>query len=105
MADFAYTVSCTFSDPAVADRWLAWLREEHIDDVCAAGALQGEVVRLDGEPIRMEVRYRFASRAAFEAYERDHAPRLRDEGLSRFPLSLGLEYSRTTGEAIGARSS
>jgi hypothetical protein len=97
---FAYTVQCTFTDQAVAEEWLVWLREEHLADVCRVGALGAEVVRFDGEPIRCEVRYRFASRAAFDTYERDHAPRLREEGLRRFPIERGLTYLRSTGEIV-----
>ncbi len=97
---FAYTVRCTFDDPAIAIEWLDWIRREHLDDVIAAGATGGDVVRLDGEPCRCEVRYRFESRVAFEAYERDHAPRLRQIGLASFPLELGLHYERSTGEIV-----
>ena len=102
MTAFAYTVSCTFTDPAVADAWTQWLRDEHLADVCAGGAVAAEVVRLDGTPLRTEVRYRFADRAAFERYEREHAPRLREEGLRKFPLELGLTYSRSTGELVAS---
>jgi hypothetical protein len=99
----AYTVRCTFTDESVADEWIAWLRDEHIADVCGAGALDGKVVRLDrseGEPLVCEVRYHFASRESMETYERDHAPRLRAEGLERFPLERGLAYERSVGEIV-----
>ena len=94
----AYTVSCTFTDPAIADRWMDWLENGHLADVVDAGAESAYAVRLDGEPACCEARYVFASREAFEAYERDHAPRLREEGLTLFPLDLGLEYARSLGE-------
>ena len=103
----AYTVTCEFDDPAVADEWIAWLRSEHLAEVCDAGALDAEVVRFDAPgdqkisaptPIRCEVRYHFASREAFREYERDHAPRLRAAGLKRFPPERGLTYSRSFGE-------
>lgn len=100
---FAYTVACEFTDPAVADEWVRWLRDEHLKQVCDAGAASAEVVHFDGLPegvVRCEARYRFASRADFERYERDHAPRLRARGLERFPLSRGLSYTRTTGEVV-----
>ena len=97
----AYTVRCRFQDAEVAELWLTWLRDRHLQDVCDAGAESGDVVRLDpvgqeGDVV-CEARYTFASRQAFEAYERDHAPRLRQEGLELFPLSLGLSYSRSLG--------
>ena len=101
---FAYTVTCEFDDPAVADEWIAWLRNEHLAEVCEAGALDAEAIRFDrtaGDArTRCEVRYHFADRAAFKIYERDHAPRLRAAGLERFPPALGLRYSRSVGEVV-----
>ena len=99
---FRYTVTCEFSnsDSQLADRWIGWLRDEHLADVINAGATSAEVVQLDGQPLTVEVRYTFSSRATFEAYERDHAPRLRAEGLEKFPLEMGLEFRRSTGEVV-----
>jgi hypothetical protein len=110
---FSYTVTATFDDPAVADEWLAWLRDEHVRDVIEAGAMDGEVIVVDpdspsGETANgagprkqtCEVRYHFTDRAAFEAYVRDHAPRLREEGLRRFPPERGIAYSRRSGEVV-----
>jgi len=99
---FTYTLSCTFTDAAVAEEWIAWLRESHLADVCAAGALDAEIIRMDSEAAtcRCQVRYHFSSRQAFDAYQRDHAPRLRAEGLKRFPLERGITYERTTGEVL-----
>lgn len=102
---FAYTVACTFTDPDVAGHWLDWLRDEHLADVIAAGATSAQVVEIDGVPegtIRYEARYLYSSREAFERYEKDHAPRLRAEGLERFPLDLGLTYERSIGEVVAA---
>ena len=95
---FSYTVRCTFTDPTVVQSWLKWLLDEHIQDVIDAGALSGEIFRMDDSET-YEIRYRFASKEAFTVYENDHAPRLRAEGLAKFPLELGLEYSRSTGES------
>lgn len=89
-----YDVECTFTDPEVADKWVAWMHDAHIADVVHAGALCGQVVVRESDAIVREVRYRFANRIAFDTYVRDHAPRLRTEGLERFPLSLGLSYQR-----------
>lgn len=103
----AYTVTCTFDDASVAEEWIAWLRDEHLAEVIAAGALDAEVIRLDKNAahsaIQCEVRYHFASRAAFAKYERDHAPQLRAKGLERFPPSRGLKYERSTGEVVHRR--
>jgi Domain of unknown function (DUF4286) len=98
MTKIAYSVACTFSDSAVAEEWAAWLRNGHLADVCAAGAEAAQVVKRDGVPACYEARYVFPSRVVFDAYLRDHAPALRDEGLAKFPLSRGLSYARTVGE-------
>lgn len=98
---FHYTVTTTAATEAVRDAFVAWLTGGHIADVCAAGALSGEVVVRDGELV-VESRYVFASRDAFAAYERDHAPRLRTEGLTLFPS--GLSFQRTTGALVFALS-
>lgn len=101
---FAYTVTCDFTDAGVAEAWLSWLHDEHLAEVCAAGALDAKALRLDAAPegmaVRCEVRYHFASREDFQRYEREEAPRLRAEGLKRFPLARGLRYTRTAGEIV-----
>lgn len=96
----AYTVTCEVDDPAVAEEYLAWLAGGHLAAVCAAGALDGEAVRLDGDAIRIETRYHFASREAFAAYEREHAPALRQDGLARFPPERGVRFTRSVGETV-----
>lgn len=97
---------------AAFDAWVRWLVETHAGDVLAAGAEHAEVVVLDpvGEAERsVEVRYRFASRAAFEGYERDHAPRLRAEGLGELARlghvgGAGVTFARTTGDIRRVRA-
>jgi hypothetical protein len=101
---FVYWVRVRFADPAVAEGWMGWLRGGHIADVIAAGALDAELVRVDtpaGQTL-IEVRYHFAQRADFERYEREHAPRLRAEGVARFPAGPTIAYERGTGELLGA---
>jgi dipeptidase E len=94
----AYTVAVTFTDPALAESWLAWLHGGHLAQVVAAGALDSEVTELEAAQGRsFEVRYHFASREAFEHYQREHAPRLREEGLRLFPSEKGVGYRRTVG--------
>jgi hypothetical protein len=100
MAQVAYTVSATFADAALIDEWLGWLVPGHIADVLAGGATAAEVIELDGPQPTFEVRYHFPSRAAFAAYERDHAPRLRAEGLRLFPAERGVTYRRSVGVVV-----
>ena len=43
----AYTVRCRFTDPDVAEQWLRWLHNEHLQDVCGrrCGKRQGRTSR------------------------------------------------------------
>ena len=100
----AYSVTCTFQNESLAREWPEWIESEHLADVIAAGAIDAEVVILDGNPMRCETRYHFASREEFNIYEREHAPRLRNEGLKKFPLTRGMSYVRSMGEVVGERS-
>jgi hypothetical protein len=94
-----YAVTAEFEDAAVAEEWLRWLGAGHVAEVLAAGATDAEVVELDGGPCRrFEVRYHFPLRETFASYEREHAQRLRAEGLRLFPPERGIAYARSVGE-------
>jgi len=82
----------------MADAWVAWLHQGHIDKVLAAGATNAELSRVPGDEIACRVTYHFPSWDAFTAYERDHAPRLRAEGLALFPIEKGIRYHRSVDE-------
>jgi hypothetical protein len=96
-----YTVSATFTDCKVGDEWIAWLTSGHIEQVLKGGATDAEIIKMDGDDCRYEIRYHFPSRDVFGAYETNHAPRLRAEGLEKFPSSRGITYARSTGVVIG----
>ena len=98
MGEVVYTVAVTFTEAALAEAWLRWLREGHIADVIAGGATSAEIVQMDGVAHGYEVRYRFLTREAFTCYEAEHAPRLRAEGLRLFPPEKGVTYRRSLGE-------
>ena len=98
----AYTVICEIEDSVTAAEWVSWLKDEHLADVCAAGALSATLVQMNENPQTYEVRYTFASWETFSHYETHSAPALREEGLRLFPLSRGLSYRRTVGEVIAA---
>ena len=97
MSAVAYTVAVAFPNRDLADEWLRWLRDGHVAEVLAGGATRAEIVALDGPSLAFEVRYRFPSREALDRYEREHAPRLRAEGLRLFPIEKGVVYRRTVG--------
>ena len=93
----SYTVTVTFSDRTLVEHWLDWLKNGHVADVLAGGASDAEIIELEGSSLSYEVRYHFPSREAFANYEKEHAPRLRAEGLVRFPVDKGIAYRRSVG--------
>jgi hypothetical protein len=95
-----YTVSSEFEDAAVAEEYVVWLRGGHLAEVVSGGALDAELVRMDGMPHRIEVRYHFASPEAFAEYEQVHAPRLRAEGRALFPPERGVRMARSVGTTL-----
>lgn len=100
---FRYTVRGETEDAAAAAAYLAWLTDEgHAAEVCRVSGASAEIVRIDAAIPTFEVRYAFPSRAAFASYERDHAPRLRAEGASRFGSTI--RWARSTGELVRAVS-
>jgi hypothetical protein len=105
---FLYVVRCIFDAREPMQKFLAWLRDRHVADVCRAGAEDAEITLFDPSDDHehaIEVRYRFSSREAFERYEREEAPRLRAEGIAeaaRLGLApgRGVVMKRCTGEGI-----
>lgn len=103
-----YAVVASCPSGKIAAEYIEWLTDGgHLQDVRNAGALTASAVRLDppanapSVPVRVLSLYTFADRAAFDAYERAHAPRLRAEGLAKFGDS-GIVFARETGEVIEA---
>jgi len=101
---YAVTAFCPSSK--VAAEYLDWLIDGgHLKDVLEAGATSAQAIRLDPPPnapptpVRVVSVYTFKDRAAFERYEREHAPRLRKEGLETFK-DAGLRFQRETGEIV-----
>jgi hypothetical protein len=101
-----YTVRCRFENagPGLPEQWVKWLTDHHLAGVIAAGATSAEIIEMDAEVPTFEVRYSFASRTDWEHYLHHHAPRLRAEGLQRFPPELGLVYERSVGRLITSTS-
>lgn len=103
MSQIAYTVSATFRDVETRDEFVRWLLEGHISDVVRGGATSGTVVVVSepDSPIRVDCRYLFPERDAYDRYLSEHAPALRSEGLAKFPPARGVALTRTVGEVIG----
>lgn len=76
-------------DAAIRTDYLAWL-DAHVAEICALPGFSGATVFEVVDPVpvpgrvRLCTRYRLRDRAALDAYLRDHAPRLRADGIARF---------------------
>jgi len=98
MCAILYEVKAEIEDSAMAEAWAAWMLDKHISDVVSAGASLGRLVRWDASTT-ITAQYEFPSRHAYESYLRDHAPRLRAEGLRRFATDK-VRYTRRAGEIL-----
>lgn len=108
MTRILYAVIATLPRQAVADEYVAWLEDGHVDRVVDGGAHSAMIVRLarregDGlapDACQVMTQYVFATRELFEQYEREYAPALREEGRLRFGVDRGITMSRIAGEII-----
>lgn len=100
MAAIAYTVQATLPTSQMRDAYVAWLQQGHIDEVVAGGAESGSVVVITepADPIRVQARYIFRTRDAYDRYIQAVAPGLRAKGLALFPPESGIRFERTVGE-------
>ena len=73
--------------PAIATAYRAWL-DDHVREIVALpGFLDARVslvVPDEADAVVFCCHYRLRDQAAFDAYLRDHAPRMREDGLRRF---------------------
>lgn len=73
-------------DAGIADAYRAWL-EPHIREILAIPGFTGAELLAedadDGQRV-WTVRYHLDARDALERYLREHAPRLRADGIARF---------------------
>lgn len=76
-------------DAAIRADYLAWLHA-HVAEICALPGFTGAQLFEVAEPaptagrVSLCVQYRLVDAAALEAYLREHAPRLRADGIARF---------------------
>lgn len=75
-------------DAGIRDHYLHWLRA-HVREILALPGFTGAELFEVLEPAMDAacafcVQYRLADAASLDAYLRDHAPRLRADGLARF---------------------
>ncbi len=89
-------------DEALAERYIAYMRDRHIPAVLATGCFaHAELDR--SKETRFRQRYLAASLADLERYLEDHAPALRADFAREFPAGITLsreiweEYARWSG--------
>jgi antibiotic biosynthesis monooxygenase (ABM) superfamily enzyme len=73
-------------DAAIAADYRDWLGD-HVAEILTLPGFTGAAIyreECEDGAIAFVVHYRLASRAALDDYFREHAPRLRAEGLARF---------------------
>ena len=105
MTQITYSVICKIDFETLAQDWLDWLNDDHIEKVIKGGASSAQIIKLDkasdDQPyVIYEIRYLFDNREAFDNYIENHATQLRLEGLEIFPPTDGFHYERKSGEII-----
>lgn len=76
-------------EAALRTPYLAWLAD-HVAEICALPGFTGAAVFEVSDPapapgrVGLCVQYGLTDQAALAAYLRDHAPRLRADGMARF---------------------
>ncbi len=106
MAKVYYAVTATLPTPELADAYIRWLEDGHIDAVLGCGAHSAMIVRLERSPgdglpdsaYRVMAQYLFSTRELFDHYVEHHAPALRAEGLRLFGSDRGVSFERRIGE-------
>lgn len=102
-------VIATLPTGVMADEYVAWLEDGHVDAVVGHGAHSAMIVRLEGGTAeagqassarRVMVQYIFPTREAFDRYVQKHAPALRAEGLRKFGPERGVSFERLLGEIV-----
>jgi hypothetical protein len=76
-------------DAALREEYLPWLRDHVAEMLALPGFLGADMLeRVDPPPpagrCTISVHYRLRDQSAWDGYLSDHAPRMREAGLSRF---------------------
>src|SRR5690242_10762476 len=76
-------------DAAIADEWLAWLKNEHIPEVTGTGCFShAMILRLidtgDDEGVTFAIQYHAANRELYDRYITQHAPTMRRKATDKW---------------------
>ena len=93
-----YEVTAVASHEKYLRSFVAWLRREHLADVCRLGAcVDARVVQLS--PTEVRTTYLFRHQFGLDHYLREHAPRLRTQAQTHFPETI-VRFSRATWSVV-----
>ena len=98
-----YMVTAVLPDEDTRKAYVTWMQSGHLDHRSSReGPDSAKLVAVDdpAQPLEVCSIYTFLSREAFDVYLRDHAPRLRAEGLSRFGPQTGVKFRRQVGTIL-----
>src|SRR4051812_48036059 len=90
MPGVSYTVTATLPNEDTRQEYIRWLAGGHTDQVIRGGAASAQIVQITdpASPLEVQARYVFPSREALDVYLRDHAPKLRKDGMDRFGATV-----------------
>lgn len=76
-------------EAGVADQWLKWMKEEHLQDMMNTGLFSDyRISKLmeqdEAEGVTFVVQYHTDSIENYESYLAEHAPKMRQKGLAKF---------------------
>jgi hypothetical protein len=74
---------------SIADKWLSWLKEEHIPEMIATGCFStARILQLmetdESEGITYAIQYEADSKALYNRYIREHAESLRKKATEKW---------------------
>lgn len=88
---YIYNVTSNIEDKA-HDKWLHWMKNVHIPKVLSTGKFLGakmtKVLAEEGTGQTYSVQYTVANKEFLDAYYKEDAPKLREEGLKLFADQL-----------------
>lgn len=108
MTRICYSVVATLPNQKVADEYVTWLEDGHVDAVIDAGAHSAMIVRMEREPgdglpadaRQVMTQYVFSTRETFDRYVATAAPILRAEGMKLFGPDRGVTMKRSIGRIV-----
>lgn len=76
-------------EQAIADQWIKWMRDEHLDDMMKTGLFSDyRICRLmeqdETEGVTFVIQYHSDSIENYQSYVNEHAPKMRQKGLDKF---------------------